>query len=147
MTDKKAKLIQKGLDIVLILGMFYTIFGLQLVKKQVNMEYHYKITGIASWYAKGKYRDGSVFKGNMMSCASDYFPRYSLLLVKDIATGRKTIVYNNDFHEATDIIIDLSKKAFGKLRKFEIGKIVVEVTYLGILKKPNEEIFGREQKW
>ena len=128
--------------ILLILG--YIVYVNQGVAKQVNLRMHYKLTGLASWYSKGKLRSGDDFEGKLLSCASQYFPRYSLLMVRNKTNGKKIIVWQNDIHEATDIIIDLSKSAYRKIATLDSGKVIVEVTYLGILKKPNPYIFGKK---
>ena len=101
--------------------------------------------GVASWYAKGKHKNGTPYYGKLLNCASNYFPRYSLLLVENRINNKRVLVWNNDVHEATDIKIDLSKKAFLKISKLKIGKISVKVTFLCITKYPNPNIFGAVQ--
>jgi hypothetical protein len=94
--------------------------------------------GYATWYGRGTHKDGTKFTGDMYSCASNYFPRYALLLVTNKLNGRKVLVWNNDVHEADGIIIDLSRKAFGKISKLRLGKIPVEVVQICVTKEPNE---------
>lgn len=134
--------------LVLIFGgiiiFFYNRF--ESLEKTVNRISNTKI-GVATWYAKGVNKDGTKFTGNLYSGASNYFERYSLVLVENINNGRKTIVWINDTHESTDIVIDLSKLAFGKLAKWKTGKIPVRVINLGLMPDPNEELFGKVQRW
>ena len=138
--------------LIIIAIMLIVLFSCVLVYKficiekyiirQSNIEF-----GVASWYAKGVHMSGVQYKGQLYNCASNYFPRYSLLLVENIVNKKNVIVWNNDTHEATDIKIDLSKKAFNKISNTSIGKTIVKITYLGIMKNPNPEIFGKIQKW
>ncbi|MCM8804272.1 MAG: septal ring lytic transglycosylase RlpA family protein [Candidatus Omnitrophica bacterium] len=96
---------------------------------------------IASWYSKGKYQDGSDFKGDTWTCASNIFPRGTRLKLTLGTKSAKVIVndfmkYNKKYRQ-----IDCSKKVaahLGFLRK-GIAKIKVEILSINLEKKKNEK--------
>lgn len=143
--EKRSRVLIYILAVVLIVFMIYMIYDSYDTKKYLRQVQSEKV-GIASWYGKGLNKDGTIFKGHLYSCASDYFDRYDLLLVENVITKKKVMVWNNDTHEATDIIIDLSESAFKKISNLRIGKVIVKVTRLGKMIKPNPDIFGRIMK-
>lgn len=143
-TDRAWLIIITIVTLMLLIGIYFVWDKLHKMDNYIKSANGVKY-GVATWYARGLNKDGSKFTGNMYTCASDYFPRYSMLLVKNMVNNKTVVVWVNDTHECTDIMIDLSKRAFREISPLRVGKIVVKITWLGVDKEPNPNIFGKVQ--
>jgi hypothetical protein len=54
----------------------WSVLHIQNLSEQIQRRDNVKY-GLATWYAKGNYKDGTRYYGNKYNCASNYFPRYS----------------------------------------------------------------------
>jgi rare lipoprotein A len=96
----------------------------------------YRETGIASWYGKPfhgrKTSNGETYNMHAATAAHKTLPMGTMLLVKNLANGRTTVVRINDRGPfVRDRIIDLSYKAARDIGMIRKGTAKVTITALG----------------
>lgn len=101
-------------------------------KKDTTIVYQTKKTYIASWYAKGKCKDGSRFTGRSWTCASNILPRGTILRIRfgsrcaDRVRVNDYMAYPKQYRQ-----IDCSKRVADYLgfTKQGIAKVEIEILY------------------
>jgi rare lipoprotein A len=96
----------------------------------------YRETGIASWYGKPfhgrKTSNGETYNMHAPTAAHKTLPMGTMLLVKNLANGKSTVVRINDRGPfVRDRVIDLSYKAARDIGMIRKGTTKVTITALG----------------
>lgn len=109
----------------------------------------YSKTGIASWYGPGfhgkKTANGERYNQNAMTAAHKTLPLGSVVRVKNLSNGKSVVVRINDRGPyAHGRIIDLSKKAAGKIDMHANGTAKVRVTLIRTASGAEAEIGNDE---
>jgi rare lipoprotein A (peptidoglycan hydrolase) len=133
------------LTLGILLGFTWIIHDNHKFKEYIKAQQNI-VHGKVTWYAKGVHKDGTSYKGDYYNCASNYFPRYSMLLIKNKLNNKTVKVWVNDTCETPDVIVDLSRRAFKQVCNLERGVFVGKIMNLGVNKKPDHKIFGKIQR-
>jgi len=112
----------------------YKINGIWYYPKKERLDS--KIRGMASWYGEKyhgrKTANGEVYNMYSMTAAHKTLPMNTMLLVKNLETGKEVQVRVNDRGPFIgDRILDLSKKAAEKLGMLKNGTSLIEIRILG----------------
>ena len=75
-------------------------------------------------------KSGEIFNNSKMTCASNYFPIGTKLKVINPENGKSVVVRVNDTGAMSKNVIDLSKKAFGKIAEYKKGRVKIKVRKL-----------------
>ena len=90
----------------------------------------HKATYYSDHFVGRETKSGEIFDQNKLTCASNIFPIGTRLKLTNIENNKSVVVRVNDTGSFKRVTLDLSKKAFKRIAKLEIGIVKIKIKKL-----------------